>query len=71
MYDYRVKKYIGAYAASLNGVDAIVLQGASANAEETRKGILKDMDYLGVKLDEGKIKDYMAGNRLSQQTIPQ
>jgi acetate kinase len=55
MYDYRVKKYIGAYAASLNGVDAIVFTGGvGENAEETRKGILKDMDYLGVKLDEGK-----------------
>ena len=52
MFVYRVKKYIGAYAAALNGVDCIVMTGGiGENSTETRKRILENMEYLGVKLD--------------------
>ena len=52
MFVYRVKKYIGAYAAALNGVDCIVMTGGiGENSTETRKSILENMEYLGVKLD--------------------
>jgi len=55
MYDYRIKKYIGSYAAAMNGVDAIIFTGGvGENADTTRRGVLKDMDYLGVKLDDKK-----------------
>jgi len=55
MYDYRIKKYIGSYAAAMNGVDAIVFTGGvGENADTTRRGVLKGMDYLGVKLDDKK-----------------
>jgi acetate kinase len=53
MFVYRVKKYIGAYAATLNGVDCIVMTGGiGENSYETRERILTDMEYLGVKLDK-------------------
>lgn len=55
MYDYRIKKYIGSYAAAMNGVDAIVFTGGvGENAESTRRGVLDEMEYLGVKLDPKK-----------------
>jgi len=55
MYDYRVKKYIGSYIASMNGADAIVLTGGiGENADTTRRGVLQGLDYLGIKLDPEK-----------------
>lgn len=55
MYSYRVKKYIGAYAAAMNGVDAIVFTaGIGEYTPELRESILKDMEYLGVKIDNQK-----------------
>ena len=49
---YRVKKYIGAYAAVLNGLDAIVFTaGIGENSDTLRKLICSDMDYLGINLD--------------------
>ncbi len=49
---YRVKKYIGAYAAVLNGLDAIVFTaGIGENSDVIRKLICTDMDYLGIYLD--------------------
>jgi len=50
---YRVKKYIGAYAAAMNGVDAIVFTaGAGENSINLRSLICKGLEYLGVELDE-------------------
>lgn len=52
MFAYRVKKYIGSYAAAMNGADAIVFTGGiGENSYETRERIMKDMDYLGVDFD--------------------
>ncbi|OCL26047.1 acetate kinase [Orenia metallireducens] len=52
---YRVKKYIGSYAAVMNGVDAIVFTaGIGENAIELREKICADLDYLGIKLDAEK-----------------
>lgn len=53
VFEYRVKKYIGAYTAALGGVDAIVFTaGIGENAKEIRKGILDGLEYLGFELDE-------------------
>lgn len=50
---YRIKKYIGSYAAVLNGVDAIVFTaGVGENSSIIRGLVCKDMDYLGIQLDE-------------------
>ncbi len=52
-YDQTVKKYIGSYIAEMNGVDAIVFTaGVGENAVETRENIMKNMDFLGMKLDK-------------------
>lgn len=49
---YRAKKYIGSYAASLNGVDAIIFTGGiGENSPQIRERILSEMEYLGVSLD--------------------
>ncbi|MGB5941940.1 MAG: acetate kinase [Leeuwenhoekiella sp.] len=50
---YRIKKYIGAYAASLNGLDTLVFTaGIGENSAFLRKMVCQNMDYLGIKLDE-------------------
>ena len=55
MFSYGVKKYIGAYAAALNGVDVIVFTaGIGENDDRVRASSLKDMDYIGIKLDADK-----------------
>jgi acetate kinase len=55
MYAYRIKKYIGSYAAILNGVDAIVFTaGVGENDANVRMRVCTNMEYLGIKLDEGR-----------------
>jgi acetate kinase len=52
---YRIKKYIGSYAAVLNGLDAIVFTaGIGENSSYIRKLVCTDMDYFGIKLDVEK-----------------
>ncbi|MFV0539882.1 MAG: acetate/propionate family kinase [Aestuariibaculum sp.] len=52
---YRIKKYIGSYAAILNGLDAIVFTaGIGENSDVIRRLVCEDMDFLGIKLDEEK-----------------
>ena len=54
-YAQRVKKYIGAYAAEMNGVDAIVFTaGLGENGIGMREMICADMDFMGIKLDPEK-----------------
>ncbi len=62
MFCYNTKKYIGAYAAALNGVDVIVFTaGIGENDSRVREASLKDMEYLGVKLDAQKNVDCPRG----------
>ena len=50
---YRVAKYIGAYAAAMNGVDTIVFTaGVGENDGRVRKGVCGYLGYLGIQLDE-------------------
>lgn len=52
MYEYRIIKYIGAYAAVLGGVDVIVFTGGvGENQIRTREAICKQFEYLGVTFD--------------------
>jgi acetate kinase len=52
---YRIKKYIGAYTAAMNGVDAIVFTaGIGENSSVLRKMVCHEMDFLGVVLDDTK-----------------
>ncbi|UEG52777.1 acetate kinase [Mucilaginibacter daejeonensis] len=52
LYAYRIKKYIGAYAAVLNGLDAIIFTaGVGENDALIRQMICTDMEYLGIQLN--------------------
>lgn len=55
VYNYRVRQMIGAYAAAMGGVDAIVFTaGLGENAKETRRDICKGLEFLGIEIDEEK-----------------
>lgn len=55
MYHYRVKKYLGAYAAAMGGVDIVVFAGGiGENGPETREDVCKDMEFLGIDIDPKK-----------------
>lgn len=55
MYTYRIKKYIGQYAAAMGGVDIILFTGgAGENQWEVREGATKGLEFMGVKMDEQK-----------------
>lgn len=50
---YNVKKYIGAYAAVLNGVDLVIFTGGiGENDQPVREAVCTDMEYLGISLDK-------------------
>jgi len=52
MYHYRIKKYIGSYAAAMGGVDVIIFTGGiGENGPESREAICKDMEFLGLDFD--------------------
>lgn len=54
---YRIKKFIGAYTAALNGLDAIVFTaGIGENSAYMRQLVCTDLDYFGIELDDEKIK---------------
>jgi acetate kinase len=58
IFSYRIKKYFGAYAAALGGVDAFVFTGGiGENAKEVRTEICKDLEFFGVNIDEQKNDD--------------
>ena len=55
MYFHRIKSYIGSYIAIMNGVDAIVFTaGIGENSVETRLGVCRNMENLGIIIDEKK-----------------
>lgn len=57
MYCYRIKKYIGEYAAAMGGVDIILFTGgAGENQWEVREGATRGLEFMGIKLDEAKNK---------------
>jgi len=57
LFNYRVQKYIGAYAAVMNGVDAVTFSaGIGENSISVRKNILNELGYLGITLDNEKNK---------------
>lgn len=64
MYAYRIKKFIGSYAAALNGVDALVFTaGVGENDWNIREMVCADMDFLGLSLDRSKNKVKSPGIR--------
>lgn len=58
IFSYRVKKYVGAYAAAMGGLDCLVFTGGiGEHTVCVREAVCKDMEYLGVVLDEKKNAD--------------
>ena len=52
---YRIKKYVGAYAAAMGGLDALVFTGGiGENSKEIREEVCKEMEFLGIHLDDLK-----------------
>lgn len=57
MYEYRIRKYVGAYVAAMNGVDAIVFTaGIGENTPSLRTALCANLSYLGIAIDEEKNK---------------
>ena len=53
MLRYEIKKYIGSYAAIMNGLDAVLFTGGiGENSDDLRADVCANMDFLGIKLDE-------------------
>ena len=53
MYNYRIKKYIGSYAAVLGGLDILVFTGGvGENMSLMRKEVCENMEYMGIELDD-------------------
>ncbi len=52
---YRIKKYVGAYAAAMGGLDALVFTGGiGENSKEIREEVCKEMEFLGIHLNDFK-----------------
>ncbi len=55
VFAYRIRKYIGAYAAAMNGLDAVVFTaGIGENSVDARRLVLENTEFLGIKLDNAK-----------------
>ncbi len=55
IYHYRIKKYIGAYAAAMGGVDVVIFTGGvGENGWETREEVSKDLEFMGIEFDKSK-----------------
>ncbi len=58
VYSYRLKKYIGAYIAAMNGADAVIFTGGvGENAALVREQAAGDLDFIGIEFDAGKNKE--------------
>ena len=57
VFDYGIKKYIGAYAAAMGGVDVVVFTaGIGENAWKVRRGACEGLEFLGIRIDPEKNK---------------
>jgi acetate kinase len=79
MYHYRIKKYIGSYAAAMGGVDAVVFTGGiGENAPESREEMCGGLEFMGLDFDPEKNKSIRGkeavisreGSRVKAMVIP-
>ena len=64
MYFYRIKKYIGSYAAALGGLDILIFSGGiGENGPGTRAAICEKLEFLGIKIDPSK-NDNLRGKEM-------
>lgn len=65
-YAYGIKKYIGAYAAAMGGVDAVVFGGGIGRKSDLVRALsLEDLDFLGITLDADKNRNPEGGDDIS------
>lgn len=65
IFTYRIKKYIGAYAAAMGGLDILVFTGGiGENSVMVRKNSTEDMGFIGLKIDESKNKSDKTGDKI-------
>lgn len=70
MYEYRLRKYIGAYAAAMNGLDAVVFTaGVGENSAMLRAAVCRNLSFLGIELDEQANERKESGER--EITVPE
>jgi acetate kinase len=69
---YRVRKYIGAYAAAMGGCDAVAFTGgAGENSPALRRRILEGLEFLGLRLDEDRNESFGAsGSEVAELQVP-
>jgi acetate kinase len=71
MFCYRVKKYIGAYAAAMGGVDAIVFTGGiGENSIAVRRAVCADLGFLGVVFDEDRNREGARERAITRDDSP-
>jgi len=64
MYDYRVRKYIGAYAAAMGGLDLLIFTGGiGENSSDNREAICKGLEFIGIEFDK-QINEGVRGKEL-------
>jgi acetate kinase len=69
IYAHRIRKYIGAYAAEMNGVDAIVFTGGIGEKSDiVRRRVCEEMEYLGVVFDEEANMAHVPWNKAGPST---
>ena len=73
MLQYQIKKYIGSFAAAMNGLDAVIFTGGiGENAPEVREGACADMSFFGIEIDSelnkvrGELKKISTDNSIVQ-----
>ncbi len=53
VFTYRIKKYVGSYAAAMGGLDALVFTGGiGENSVKVRKDVCSDLEFIGIQLDD-------------------
>jgi acetate kinase len=64
MYEYRVKKYIGAYAAAMGGLDILIFTGGiGENGSETREKMCHELEFIGIDFDK-QVNDGVRGKEM-------
>ncbi len=62
MQRYQIRKFVGSYAAAMDGVDAIVFTGGiGENTTDLRASVCKNLSFMGIKIDETMNKKYVRG----------
>jgi acetate kinase len=76
MFIYRLRKYIGAYAAAMNGVDVLLFTaGIGENSKNVRKKVCEELSFMGVQIDEernessSRVERYISSDQSSVQVL--